>query len=462
MESPLTETVDVKLGMSLEIPRTPGAESKATNARHELYRAGITRVIASELTGALLAELIEEPLDERSLLPRQTRAVNDSQIANLWVFQYNDTGADARLIRKDYYTSYSTGMNIKLITGISQRVVVVANTSDATFSEDLPLNSSTFQSLLDKSTTVSDEADLLTNGGHNLPMSGMFTGNIADGILVNIPMQRNVSKVNFRVKTGNVTADNWTIQLCNVPDKSYWMAQREDATFPISVTPVSYTEQAVNGMNTTTFKEFSWFVPVNRRGTVDGTTSKQRAVNAPAEATYVKVTGSKRVTNTVYTIHLGMNFTTDYNLDPNYKYTYQVTLYTDPCETDSRVKMESFDYTDNETPWFGVATEDCNSNNAPGVVLSSNRYTWNNAALACAVYSQDGIGAGSWRLPTQWELMLMWIYKGELGSFTSSYYWSIDENSSNTNNVWCVHFINGTTFNFSKAAIYPVRCVRDL
>ena len=112
---------------------------------------------------------------------------------------------------------------------------------------------------------------------------------------------------------------------------------------------------------------------------------------------------------------------------------------------------------------FEVATSDCNSSNAPGVAQSSGKYTWANAGRACAAYRQSDADAGSWRLPTQRELMLMWIYKDELGNFASSRYWSATENSNDANNAWPVNFDDGVTGSYgSKTTAHSVRCVRDL
>ena len=47
----------------------------------------------------------------------------------------------------------------------------------------------------------------------------------------------------------------------------------------------------------------------------------------------------------------------------------------------------------------------------PGVTQTSNKYTWDNALLACAAYSQAGTSAGQWRLPTIKELETIYAIK---------------------------------------------------
>ena len=145
------------------------------------------------------------------------------------------------------------------------------------------------------------------------------------------------------------------------------------------------------------------------------------------------------------------------------------------------------------SPKFAVSKQ--NINNAgeyggTGSIISSNRLTWAVAAgwdatattganytlgpnatadTGCSQHQgPKGGETGLWRLPTQRELMLIWIMHEGLKksdptgftSFTSTNYWSATEN--NTNIAWGVNFINGSTINTSKTSDSYVRCVRDL
>ena len=77
---------------------------------------------------------------------------------------------------------------------------------------------------------------------------------------------------------------------------------------------------------------------------------------------------------------------------------------------------------------------------------------------------------GDWRLPTQRELMLIWLMKEALakfnfGGFTplaADYYWSATEHNSYNDNAWFVHFGAGYTGFVNKAYTYRVRLVRDI
>ena len=88
--------------------------------------------------------------------------------------------------------------------------------------------------------------------------------------------------------------------------------------------------------------------------------------------------------------------------------------------------------------------------------------TWEDAFNGCKNSTFDG---GRWRLPTQRELMLMWIFRGPIDtlsgstSFSSFYYWSSTENYGTY--AWIVYFGIGDTFLAGKTNTSLVRCVRE-
>lgn len=94
---------------------------------------------------------------------------------------------------------------------------------------------------------------------------------------------------------------------------------------------------------------------------------------------------------------------------------------------------------------------------------STSTTTWSAAVYLCAGLATDG---GSWRLPTQRELMLIWVLHSQLKKifnfepFVATYYWSASE--SNTSNGWVVDFSYGGTYSYNKTGNIRVRCVRDI
>ena len=106
-----------------------------------------------------------------------------------------------------------------------------------------------------------------------------------------------------------------------------------------------------------------------------------------------------------------------------------------------------------------IATKDLGTS---GLGSGTMTMTWQNAYNACKGLSP----ANTWRLPTQRELMLIWIFKDAIESFTeitnfdTGYYWSSTENTADL--AWYVSFSNGRMSNGYKTGSYRVRCVREL
>jgi hypothetical protein len=113
-----------------------------------------------------------------------------------------------------------------------------------------------------------------------------------------------------------------------------------------------------------------------------------------------------------------------------------------------------------------------NVNAAMGTMGATPVYTadWVAAFNACKNSTHNG--DNDWRLPTQRELILIWIFKEALedifsnlnpiGSvFSSANYWSATE--SNASSSWYVTVGSGFTYYNSKTTdTYRVRCVREV
>lgn len=113
----------------------------------------------------------------------------------------------------------------------------------------------------------------------------------------------------------------------------------------------------------------------------------------------------------------------------------------------------------------GETAEDNNNLNADG-------YFDNNYKGGCKDYSTSEFPKGTWRLPTQREMMLMWLFKdginaiysgGQLGlSGGVSRYWTATESSPTE--AWCFDFAADqpqSVVATKGSGSYKVRCVRD-
>lgn len=95
-----------------------------------------------------------------------------------------------------------------------------------------------------------------------------------------------------------------------------------------------------------------------------------------------------------------------------------------------------------------------------------------NAAWGSAITICDNLtfgGAGTWRLPTQKELMAAYVngiysaateYWASKGKFGENYTWSSTTESTITTSAWVVFLNSGTTTYFAKDNMLQVMCVR--
>jgi len=73
-------------------------------------------------------------------------------------------------------------------------------------------------------------------------------------------------------------------------------------------------------------------------------------------------------------------------------------------------------------------------------------------------HSADGKKFTDWRLPTRFELNLLYTQKTKIGAFVNNYYWSSIENGNTS--AWLQNFGNGTQDFGSKERPICVRAVR--
>ena len=130
-------------------------------------------------------------------------------------------------------------------------------------------------------------------------------------------------------------------------------------------------------------------------------------------------------------------------------------------------------------PWTitPIHAESKYNTNASGINTVSEKFevasanasfsTWDGAKTACQKYSQASGAAGTWRLPTVSELVLIRVTRSKLTSVDLStgkgFCWSATESTASSNYVWSCNLTgNVSTQGYTKSSSLPVRCVRDL
>ena len=191
------------------------------------------------------------------------------------------------------------------------------------------------------------------NGGADryLRMSGCLElpDGVSAGAVGPFTLRRNCAKVVIHVRNTSAEPDKVTIdkvQLCDVNRRYYYVMNYPGFSDPYSyVVPCRYDEAeqdfpaAYNGSGDT--QTYTYYVPVNLRGTVANATQREKNAHAVQGATRfcIYATCGAPARNLTYTYYLGANLTSDYNLEPNKKYEYTIDINGkgDPA-TDSRIE----------------------------------------------------------------------------------------------------------------------------
>lgn len=300
-------------------------------------------------------------LDPDNLNPSEPD-YSDCQIANFVVLQYEGTSIDA--VRRGAPASFDhwplhgydtsdpyydeTDVLYLVATESVSTVVILANT----FGAEINYGSTLGELLACPATDISGLDDLLIpdNGDNYFRMSGMVI--LQDGVTAGTPvvaqLKRNVAKVT--VEVSNSTAGNSgddvvslkKVQLKDINGQYYYFAnvapslepgvsmQNYELYYPGVTKRFDLDAQNFPDANNSTGEPvtFTYYVPINLRGTTSSAYQYNKGTDAPAGATYLRVYGSYGDDNTpiTYTYYLGGNLVNDFNIKPNCKYTYQIDI----------------------------------------------------------------------------------------------------------------------------------------
>lgn len=323
-----------------------------------------------------------------------TRTVNESVISDLHILVYNSAG---ELIGQKYQTGSSTvTINTRSATGCT--IYAVANTGKADLFKGYTMHKESYLKSMVYSLTNWDDL----NKGTNLPMTGSMKSvnikvgaNTLSGTLV---LTRMVAKVELKIKVKENSGINITnLKIYNLPKSSYYVSGTADAT------NTTWLNSGGISLSSTTTAGTIFYMFENRRGTKTISAQKDKTTaNAPAHATYVEINGTIGTVTAKWTVYLGENNTSDFNIKRNGNYTYNITL-NDVAATDTRVVV---DFT---------GTEDLSSAGTANCYLAKKVNTWykfkatvrGNGAATAALISPTGsaLAANAAISPTSAELV---------------------------------------------------------
>lgn len=314
----------------------------------------------------------QEGTGERSVDLESTKSIIDiedaSCIKNLWIVQYNGTGNDAILLGNPQYlesVNVSGGEiqeNIKLVAVEGPSTVYfLANSFKGNGELSFP---STLGDVKKMAYPIAEENDLFAKNGadRHIIFSGWSTPEeIVSGTTVSASLSRNIVKLTLHVVNSSfdqgdskVTVNN--VRLCSVPTVSrYFPAADGSATLPESgsFATINYPDVAWTGGAQTAEAtcDFTFYVPVNRRGTVTNDSPSAKGKYNPGYATYAVVLctyNEEGVDMPIsYTFFLGANLTDDFNIKANRHYTYNIEIKNKgTVAADFRIRDEgTIDYT---------------------------------------------------------------------------------------------------------------------
>ena len=285
--------------------------------------------------------------------------VDEDALKNLWVLQFDGATDASKLLFCEYYDasmigvndttdddskkSYSLSVALYETTG-DTKIYFVANVGPDRFQkfsagDGVPDSDVTLGSFEASTLAFASEAAVSADGV--LPMIGSYEGSsvIASGT---VQMKRLVAKISFSFSIDVPGTEKFTpsrVSLRSAASHTRFL----EHTLPTGTTGlypdaassdnfINYPAVSVSGpVSKETPFTYTWYVPENLRGVVAGLEPSEKGPeNAPAGSTFIEIGGDYQrgsaLTDVTYTIYLGENASTDFNVVRNYHYTVSSTI----------------------------------------------------------------------------------------------------------------------------------------
>lgn len=388
---------------------------------------GNTRNMAVAISGQSM-ELVNLGSRATSNATTETTDDNDGVISDLWLVEYNESGAQIGAARYMTWSEYQSAKYLPIIVpeedGVEYTCVIIANTHDA--DAEYIKTYSTLQTLQQQILSQSDilGEDKAETG--NLLMNGYFKVT-KETTSASCKLYRNVAKLHLTLNNAEGSGIKLkTIQLKNVPATIYYADQAvasgndDFTTSPFPATDeTEFLEMALDSLGTSgegisagsEAVTLDYYLPRNMRGTTATTDTLARNNNVPERATYVEVMASKvdtdgnEQTPVRYRFYVGHNTTNDFNVRANCRYDIALNFATiGNQQHDSRV--EDLGKVKLATDANSFIINPLEGDAQPVYELPINRVNefWNHTRYSEQLPDFDGQIYGS----TQWEVSVLW------------------------------------------------------
>lgn len=246
-------------------------------------------------------------------MQEQTRSTDEDAIDDLNFYLYDDKG---ELLLHRY--QQATTLRFEVVPG-HYRMRLAAN-----LGRDLGENPS--------------EEDLRISGAESyerLPMAAEeeFDVTAAGASCSTIEVRRCVAKVSYEINVKDPNIELRSVQLISLPRT----AELFDPDAAPSSDPADYTDSPETTLSGTTASGACYLLP-NLQGTVPSITDQRQKSpeHAPEHASYLLIRAANGSRNLLYTVYLGGNNTSDFNVRANVHYTFRISILGDD-EIDTRV-----------------------------------------------------------------------------------------------------------------------------
>lgn len=290
----------------------------------DFVESGITQ----KATVSTYLSLSASPMQTRSTDPT---TVADDVIANLWVVQFDETGA---FMQKNYTATITDPSKVKVSlapneVGKKSKIYLIVN-AGSTMST--PTNETSF---LTFKKVLTAEADLLVsgaNGKKNVLMNAVIKDITVpnSGIMPaqTVNLTRSLAKVDVKVGINSTLTSTLQIEkvrIGNIPTSVAYFAKDKANTPTNTYTTMDYPLENITSGTTITF-----YLPDNQRGKGTNATTDPRLKNGVDGATYVEVIGHIKGIQggdeVSYCMYLGADNVNDYNLERNNYYSVDATI----------------------------------------------------------------------------------------------------------------------------------------
>lgn len=256
-------------------------------------------------------------------MQEQTRSTDEKAIDDLNFYLYDDQGS---LLLHRY--QQATTLRFEVVPG-HYRMRLAAN-----LGRDLGAD-------------PSEEELRISNaeGYERLPMAAEeeFDVTSAGASCSTVEVRRCVAKVSYEIDVKDPNIELRSVQLISLPRT----ASLFDPDAAPSSDPADYTDSSETTLSGTAASGVCYLLP-NLQGTVPSITDQRQKSpeHAPEHASYLLIRAANGSRNLLYTVYLGGNNTSDFNVRANVHYTFRISILGDN-EIDTRVYSYSIQVWDN-------------------------------------------------------------------------------------------------------------------